>query len=313
MKKFQRLVVLDKVDFFDEQLEELKKLAENVTVYEDTAKTKMDVIKRVGSADAVITSWTDLDIETIRAWPNVKYMGIWATGYSWIDVKAAIKQGITVTNVPGYAAEAVAELLFGQLISLLRNTEEADKRAREGKFDRAGLLGEELQGKTIGIIGLGRVGTRVAEIAKAFNMNVVYFSRTRKPEYEGDTIKYLELEQLLRVADIVTIHTPGGAQTIGKKEIALLKNGAIVANLGVGGVIDEAALIEELQKGRLRAVMDNYEHHEIKTGFRKAHGNTILTPEIGFYTKQAVKRLTQICINNAKSYLEDKTQNKLAI
>jgi lactate dehydrogenase-like 2-hydroxyacid dehydrogenase len=310
MKQFNKLVVLDKVDFFDDQEDQLRKLAKEVKIYNNTPKDDAEIAQRVGNADAIITSWTELDKEDIKErLKNIKYIGVSASAYSWIDVKQAKKQGITVANVPGYAVESVAELFFGQLISMLRKTHKADSLSRAGKFERTGLMGEELQNKTIGIIGLGRIGRRVAEIARAFNMNILYYNRRIKPEFEGSPIKYCKLNELLKKSDIVAVHISGAPPLIGEKELALLKNGAIISNLAAGGVISEQALAKELRNGRIRAIIDTYEMHKIKKDLQEAENVTLLTPEIGFYTKQAVKRLTRICINNAKSYLEGNPQN----
>jgi len=311
MKKFQKLVVLDKVKMAKEQEKDIKSLAKEVAIYNDTAKNKAEVIKRIGNADAIITSWTDLDKEIFDACPNLKYLGIWATGYGWIDVKYANEKGVTVTNVPGYATESVAELVFGQLISLLRKTREADERVRQGKFEQEGLEGQELRGKTIGIIGLGRIGTRVAELAKAFGMNVIYFSRTRKPDSEKNEIKWSTLDELVKKADIITLHASSGEELLSEKELDEMKDGAIVINFGIAGAVNEDALIKRVKNGKLFAIMDHYVGHKIKSGFIEQKSRTLLTPEIGFYTTQALSRLTQICIENAKSYLAGKVQNRV--
>jgi len=311
MKKFQKLVVLDKVKMTKEQEKEIKSLAKEVAIYNDTAKNKAEVIKRIGDADAIITSWTDLDKKIFDACPNLKYLGIWATGYGWIDVKYANEKCMTVTNVPGYATESVAELVFGQLISLLRKTREADERVRQGKFEQEGLEGQELRGKTIGIIGFGRIGTRVAELAKAFGMNVIYFSRTRKPDCEKNGVKWCTLDELVKKADIITLHASSGEELLSEKELDEMKDGAIVINFGIAGAVNEDALIKRVKNGKLYAIMDHYVGHKIKPGFIEQTSRTLLTPEIGFYTTQALSRLTQICIENAKSYLAGKVQNRV--
>lgn len=302
--KFKKLVVLDKIQMTQEQEKQIKALAEKVEVYNDTPNEN-EAIKRIANADAVLTSWTEITKKILES-SKLKYLGVWATGYSWIDVKTANEKGITVTNVPGYATESVAELVISQLISILRNTKQADERCRRGKFEQEGLLGEELKGKTIGIIGFGRIGSRVAELAKAFGMKVIYYSRTKK---ENDS-EFCTLQELLKKSDIVTIHASSGGEILGERELKLLKNGSIVINFGVAGAVNENALIKELEKGRLKAVLDHFENHKLKEGLVNSQ-NALLTPEIGFYTKQALEKLTDICINNAKSFLEGKVQNKV--
>lgn len=310
--KFKKLVVLDKVTMQGSQERELKELAEETEIFKDNPKNKKEAIERIGKADAIITSWVDIDREVLDSCPNLKYIGVWATGYSWIDTEHAKKKGVTVTNVPGYATESVVELVFSQLISLLRKTRQADEAARKGKFEFEKFMGEELKGKILGIIGLGRIGTRVAEIAKAFGMDIIYFSRTRKPEQESKGIRYENLKDLVKKADIITLHASSGENLIIPELIKETKKGTIIINMGIGGAVNEEALMEGVKSGKLMAVLDVYKDHKIKESMREApRENIILTPEIGFYTKQAIFRLTQTCIENARSYLEGKTKNKV--
>lgn len=306
MIKFKKIVILDEIKMNEKQKRKLELLTEKLVVYNDTPTNEFEAISRIGDADVVITSWTTISKKILNNCPKLKYIGVWATGYSWIDVKTASKRGIIVTNVPGYATESVAELVIGQLISLLRKTKTADSICRQGKFDRSSCLGEELAGKTIGIIGLGKIGSRVAEIAKAFNMNVVYYSKTKKPNVPYE---YMELDNLLRCADVVSLHASFGGEIITPQRIKLLKKGALVINFGIAGAVNEYALIEELKAGRLRAILDHYENHEIKQAFRDAGENVLLTPEIGFYTKQALEKLTDICVYNLISFLNGKPTN----
>lgn len=310
--KFKKLVVLDKVTMQGSQEREFRELAEEIEIFKDNPESKKEAIKRIGKADAIITSWVEIDREALDSCPDLRYIGVWATGYSWIDTEHAKKKGIAVTNVPGYATDSVAELVFGQLISLLRKTRQADEEARRGKFEFEKFMGEELRGKTLGIIGLGRIGTRVAEIARAFEMDVIYFSRTRKPEQESQGIRYERLEELVKKSDIITLHAGSKGELITPELIEQTKPGALVINMGVGGAVNENALIGKVKSGKLRAALDVYKDHKIKKGMREApKENLILTPEIGFYTKQAIFRLTQACIENARSYLNGKIKNRV--
>ncbi len=310
--KFKKLILLDKVTMQGNQENELRELAEETEIFRDNPKNKEEAIKRIGNSDAIITSWVDIDRKVIDSCPNLKYIGIWATGYSWIDVEYAKKKGIIVTNVPAYATESVAELVFGQLISLIRKTRQADEAARKGRHEFEKFMGEELKDKTLGIIGLGRIGTRVAEIANAFEMNVIYFSRTRKPEQESKGIRYEKLEDLVKKSDIITLHASSKEELITPKLIEQTKQGAIVINMGVGRSVNEDVLIKNVNSGKIRAILDVYKDNKIDRGIRDAtRKNTLLTPHIGFYTRQAIFRLTQTCTENARSYLEGKTKNKV--
>src|ERR1019366_4027785 len=164
------LVIPDKNDINPEQLQKIRKLAQKVKSYEDIPKTEKEIIGRIGNADAILTSWIEINEWIIRSCPNLKYIGVMATGYGWIDIKAATKKGIVVTNVPHYATESATELILGNLIALMRHTLKADEYFRNGKGRRDELLGEELKGMVIGIIGLGEVGNRLAELSSAFGM-----------------------------------------------------------------------------------------------------------------------------------------------
>lgn len=309
--KFKKLVVLDKVDFFGDQEARLKSLADETVVYSDTPDEE-EAIKRIGDAEGIITSWTTITKKIIDSCPDLKYIGIYATGYSWIDVDHATERGITVTSVPGYATESVAEMVFGQLICLLRNSGKADRVCRQGKFERDGLEGEELKGKTLGIIGLGRIGTRVAEIGKAFGMNILYYSKERKIDVENSLgIMYGELDDLIKNSDVITIHSSSNDEFLGEKELEKVKDSSIIINFGVAGAVNEDALIKELKSGRLKAIIDHFMDHKIKEGLIEAEDNSVLTPEIGYYTRQALYNLAQICIDNSRSYLEGRVQNKV--
>jgi lactate dehydrogenase-like 2-hydroxyacid dehydrogenase len=312
--KFKKLIVLDKHTFSEKQQEELKKLAEKFEIYNDIPQTNQEIIKRIGNSDGVIVNWTSLGKEVFDACKDIKYIGVVATGYGWLDVPYAVKKDIVVTNVPAYSTESVAELVFGQLISLMRKTHEAETITRSGKFEQTGLQGRELQGKTIGIVGLGNIGKRVAEIAQAFGMNVIYWNRTRKPDFENKGIKYSDLEDLFRQSDIVTVHlasTPETRELVGEKHFSKLKERSIFVNMASGDVIDENALIKFLEKGKIKAIFDVYENHKPKETFIK-NKNMLLTPEIGFFTEESLNRLNDIAIENARSYLEGKIQNKVA-
>ncbi len=154
--KIRKLVVLDKNEFSEEQKEELRKLADQFVIFDDMPKEDSEAIKRIGDADAIIVCWYSVNKDILDSCPNLGYMGVAATGYEWLDADSAVQKGIVVTNVPAYATEAVSNYIFKQ------------------------LEGFDIENKTLGIIGLGNIGTRVAEIGKSRNMNVIYWNRTPK-------------------------------------------------------------------------------------------------------------------------------------
>lgn len=166
---------------------------------------------------------------------------------------------------------------------------------------------EELKGKTIGIIGLGRIGSRVAELASAFGMNVIYHSRKKKDvPYEF----FANLDEMIPKCDVLSIHSNSSDEFLNAKRLANIHDEAIVINFGAAGCVNEDVLVKELQSGRLKAALDNFVGHKIRKEFIESK-NTILSPEIGYYTKQAVERLAQTAIDNAKSFLEGNVKNRV--
>lgn len=308
--KFEMLVMPDKNDLKKEQEKLVKELAREVRLYKDIPKTEKEIIKRIGEADAILTSWIDINKKIIDSCPKLKYIGVMATGYGWIDVKVAAEKGITVTNVPHYSTESVAELIMGNLVALFRNSFKADSFVRNGKGKKEQLLGEELKGKTIGIIGLGEIGGRLAELASAFGMNVLYYSRTKK----DFPYKFCSLEELLKESDIVSINCSLSKETekvIGEKEFALMRKGSVLVNFVHGKTVDEKAMLKHLKSGKIRAVIDDIQDEKVKKELAKLRGDIILSPHIGYYTKNAIENLANIAIQNAKSFLEEKVENKV--
>jgi lactate dehydrogenase-like 2-hydroxyacid dehydrogenase len=306
--KFKKLVMPDRNYINKEQEQEIRKLADTVILFDDIPKTEKEIVERIGDADVILTSWIDIGRGVFQSCPNLKYVGIMATGYSWIDTKAAKEKWIAVTNVPGYATESVAEMVFCQLLSLTRNSREADRFLRDtGRFERELFLGEELTGKTIGIIGLGKIGSRVAEIGKAFGMNVVYHSRKKKDvPYEF----FSSLDDMIPKCDVISIHSSSSDEFLNAGRLAKLHDEAIVINFGVAGCVNEEALAKELRSGRLKAALDHFVDHKVRDEFKDSK-NVILSPEIGYYTKQSIARLADVAIDNAKSFLEGNVKNRV--
>lgn len=301
--RFDKLVMPDKNEMTKAQFKQLEKLAKSVKIYNDIPKTTDEIIKRIASADAILTSWIDIDKGIIDSCPNLKYIGVMATGYGWIDVAAAKDKGVTVTNVPHYATESVAELIMGNLIAMSRNLAEAQKNARRTK----GVYGNELKGKTIGIIGLGEIGRRLAELSSAFGMSVIYTSRTKKRV----PYKYCRLKQLLKTSDVVSINyslNPQTEKSIGGEEFRLLKNGAIFINFVHRRAVDEKALYRYVKAGRIRAILDDVQDEKLWRS-PQLNRRAIVTPHIGFYTKEAIMRLSDISIQNMQHFLNGKPHN----
>ncbi len=241
-------------------IEMLKEIYEVEVNAHDRVLIKEEIISGITDADALVCLLTDtIDKEIIEAGSNIRIISNYAVGYNNIDVNFATSKGIIVTNTPGVLSETTADLAFALLISTARRIPEGDRFMREGKFLGWApklMLGTDVHGKTLGIIGLGRIGKLFAKRALGFDMEVLYHATNRKPLVEQELgIKYAELDELLKKSDFVSLHiplTPATKGLIGKKELNLMKPTAILINTARGEVVDEPALIEVLNEKRIR-------------------------------------------------------------
>ncbi|MEM2648890.1 MAG: D-glycerate dehydrogenase, partial [Candidatus Bathyarchaeia archaeon] len=230
---------------------------------------KQVMIEKAGDKDALVTLLTDkIDAEVFDAAPKLKIVAQMAVGYDNIDVEEATKRGIYVTNTPGVLTETTADLAWALLMAVARRIVEADRYVREGKWRVAWhpmmLLGRDVHGATIGIIGAGRIGSAVARRAKGFNMKILYYDIVRSPKLEeGVGAKYVDLDTLLRESDFITIHVPLTKETyhmINSEKLKLVKKTAYIINTSRGQVINEKDLYEALKEGRIAgAALDVFE------------------------------------------------------
>jgi phosphoglycerate dehydrogenase-like enzyme len=308
------IVVVDHVYLEEEHIKRLRSLG-NLKIFKEPPRTHDDLKRRVKDADIVIVGWSKLTRDVIDSAKKLRMISIWATSCHYADVQAAKEKGIMVTHVPAYATEAVAEHAFALILAAARKLLSADKHVRKGGFDWRPFGGIELCGKTLGIIGTGSIGYRVAEISKAFKMQILGYDKypnMKRAEELG--MKYVDLHALLRKSDFITLHVTLTSETealVGKREFELVKDGALLVNTSQGKVIDEKALIEALKSGRVSyAGLDVFEV-EPPTKDNPLFGlsNTILTPHVGFHTVEAVKRCSDICIDNVANFLEGCPQN----
>ena len=230
-----------------------------VTVYDYTAPE--EILERCQSAEAVLTNKTPLNKITLQALPRLKYIGVLATGYNVIDLDAARQQGIAVTNVPAYSTHSVAQMVFAHLLNITQQVEHHAALVREGAWSRSrdfcfwDTPQIELQGKTMGIVGFGHTGSAVATLAQAFGMHVrAYTSKEASQLPPG--IKKASLEEIFSDSDVVSIHAPLTPDTRGlvnAARLALMKPTAILINTSRGPLVDEKALAEALEQGKIRA------------------------------------------------------------
>ena len=294
-----KIVSVDKVVIYPEHVRELEKFGE-VVIYNNIPDEK-EGIKRIKDADIVIDNWYEMPANVISSAPKLKMICVAATGYEWVDLNETKKRGIIVSNSPGYSTEAVAEHTIGLLLHSIRKASEAEREIVNGKWTPIKFKGKELRGKTLGIIGYGSIGKRIAEIAKkGFNMKILYINTQSSRT---------SFEKLLKDSDFISINTPLTKKTkgmISKKEFNLMKKGVSIVNTGRGAVIDEILLINNLKSGKIFAAgIDVFSEEPIekKHPFFK-NPNVTITPHIGFNTEEAEYRLSQIIVDNIKNFVE---------
>lgn len=282
-----------------------------IIYYSTREENPEKLAERAKDADAVVFSNIPFPASVIAQCPNLKYVCVAFTGVDLVDVACCKEHGIQVSNCAGYSTVAVADLVFGMLLSLMRNIPACDNTVRQ-EGTKQGLVGEELEGKAFGIIGTGAIGLRVAKIAQAFGCRVYAWSRTVKP-VEG--ITYVDLETLLSTCDIVSLHVPATPQTkhlINQERLLKMKKDAILINTARGPVVDSEALAQALKDGTIaKAAVDVF---EMEPPIPKTHPlfgapNLLATPHVAFATKQAMEKRAEIVCQNLKSWLDGDTQN----
>ncbi len=283
------------------------------------AETLLD---RIGGYDAIIgRSATRISTELLRAGTRLRCVGRAGVGVDNVDMDEATRLGIAVINAPAGNTVAVAELFFGAVLNLLRHVTRADQSMHEGRWERSALTGTELKGKTLGIVGLGRIGGEVAQRAQAFGMKLAaydpYVGEERFMRMRADRAD--TLEGLLREADIVTVHTPLTDETrglIGAAQLAELNDGAVIVNMARGGIIDEEALARELATDRLGgAVMDVYGEEPLRGDHAfRTRSDVVLTPHLGASTVESQHNVAvDVCAGVRDFFLHDDLSRSLNV
>jgi glyoxylate reductase len=275
----------------------------------DRVPTKKEIINGLRGKDGLLCLLSDpIDEQVIYSEPNLKMIASYAVGYDNIDVKAAIKRGIPVSNTPGVLTDATAEMAWALLFSAARRIVEADSFTRSGKFigwEPMLMLGQDVANKTLGIIGAGRIGTVVALKSKGFNMKILYFSGHNNETLDKElNVKKVELNKLLKESDFVSLHVPLTNKThhlIGEKELKMMKKTAVLINTSRGLVIDEKALVKALKENWIFAAgLDVYEHEPKITKELKKLNNVILQPHSASAT---VNSRTQMAVMAAENMI----------
>ncbi len=273
------------------------------------------LIDRAKDADAMILANMPMPAEVLRACPKLQFIDIAFTGVDHVGLEAARERGIKVSNASGYSTEAVAELTLGMALSAARNLRQVEDRCRMGGT-KDGLVGWELKGKTVGVVGLGKIGTRTAELFHAFGAKILAASRTVHADAPA-WVEQVSLEELLRRADLVCLHCPLNASTrglIGQRELSLMKPAAILINAARGPVVDAEALGKALEEGRIAGacldVFDKEPPLDPETPILRAP-HTLVTPHVAFATRESMTLRAQIVFDNLRAWLDGGCANEV--
>lgn len=278
----------------------------------DPSPTVEELRQGFAQADAVICTLTDrIEASLLSHAPRLKVIANYAVGYNNIDLSAAAQHGIVVTNTPDVLTDATADLTWALLLAVSRYVVPGDEWVRSGHWPGwapTQLLGTDLSGKTLGIIGMGRIGQAVAQRAIGFRMSVIYASRHRVPTPQGLTWGFHSFEEVLANSDFLSLHVPLTASThhlIGHREIARMKRTAYLINTSRGAVIDEAALVSALDTLRIGgAGLDVYEHEPMLSAGLSTLPNVVLLPHLGSATFETRVQMGLICLDNIAAVLE---------
>lgn len=290
----------------------------DVTSYDRTDGEAL-TIERIGDNEIILVNKVPITETVLAACPNIKLICVQATGYNIVDVEACARRGIPVTNVPSYGTAAVAQFTIALMLELCHRIGLHNHSVHQGDWTRSTNFcywltpQMELEGKTLGIVGFGRIGQAVGKLAKAFGMHVLAYNRSQCDE--GRAIAdYVDMDTLFRESDFISLHCPQTAETvnlINRETIAQMKDGAMLINTARGGLVDETALVEALESGKLRgAAVDVVSQEPMKADnplltTRKC----IITPHIAWAPVESRQRLLDCVVENIRAFLAGKPQN----
>lgn len=311
-----KIVIMESLGISKEELDAFKepfeKEGHSFEVFEKS--TDKDVlIKEAKDADAMIIANMPMPDEVIRECKSLKFIDVAFTGVDHVGLDAAKENDIKVSNASGYSNEAVSELVIGMAISIARNLRMVEDRCREGK-GKDGLVGFELKGKTVGIVGLGKIGSRTAELFNAFGCRVLATSRTVHPNVPR-YVAQVSLEELLKESDIVVLHCPANESTkglINKDRLAVMKKSAVLINAARGAVVVTRDLADALNNGDIAAagidVFDKEPPLDLSEPLLNAK-NCLVTPHVAFATKQSMTLRAEIVFDNLRAFFKGEQKN----
>lgn len=294
----------------------LKQFGE-VTLYPRT-ETEAEAIRRIGDHEIVLVNKVPITENILNACPNIKMISVQATGYNIVDIEACARRGIPVCNVPDYGTAAVAQFTLALMLELCHRIGYHDGVVHDGKWCASPTFcfwdtpQMELGGKTLGIIGFGRIGQATAKLAQAFGMRVITTSRTRRENDLG--VEYVDMDTLLARSDFVSLHCPLFAENTGMVNtefIGRMKDGAFLINTARGGLLDEQAVADALSSGKLAGAAVDVVTEEPMKEYNPllSAPNCIITPHIAWAPKESRQRLLDCCVENIRAFLAGKPQN----
>lgn len=313
-----KIVVLESLAISDEAFNTITKpLADNgheLVVYNDGKLDDETIKARIKDAEVLVLANTPLSGDVIDAAEKLKYISIAFTGYNHIDLEKCKEKGIKVSNAAGYSTHSVAELTFGLITALLRNIVPLDAITREGGT-KNGYRQIDLNGKTLGVVGTGDIGSAVAKLGLAYGCNVIAYNRSEKQELIDKGVEYKSLDDVLKTSDIVTLHIPLTDDTKGlidKDKLALMKADSFLINTAIGPIVDHDALAEALHQGAIAgAGLDRVDMEPpVPTDYPiLAAPNTVLVPHIGYATEEAMVRRAETTFNNIVKWEKGEQEN----
>lgn len=285
----------------------LKKLGHNFTNYDNKPQTEQELINRIKDQDIIMLANTPISKEVLITNKTIKYIAVAFTGLDHLPLDYCKENNILVTNCSGYSTISTSEQAIGMTLALLRKIHLNHYATLESKDNLFLGAGEEIYGKTVGIIGLGKIGLRTAKLFEAFGANVIYYSRTKKDV----NYPYYELDDLLKNSDIISLHVPYNKNThhlLNKEKLDLIKENAVLINTARGKIIDNEYLAKLLNEERIKgAAIDVFDYEPpLKNDYPLINAkNILLTPHTAFLTKEALIRRAEIEFNNVLNYLNN--------
>lgn len=313
-----KITVLEPLGVSEEKIRTIAKpitdAGHELEIFNDKSSDKEILKERVKDAEILVIANSPLEGEVIRAAKNLKMISVAFTGVDHVDLDVCRERDICLSNSAGYSTPAVVELAFGLMISVFRNIVPLDKVTREGGT-MTGYSQREIQGKTLGVVGTGAIGSDVAKVGLAFGAGVIAYNRSENEELKSLGVEYKTLEDLFKESDIISIHLPlnnGTKGIIDEDKLSLMKETAILINTARGPIIDNKALAKALNEGKISGA--GIDVFDMEPPLSKDYPllnakNIVLAPHIGFASQEAMVRRADIVFKNIECWLEDKPQN----